>query len=59
MENFRRSIFIFICMTCLQACTYSINMVHSEGTTSDVIDENQRADPTVSPTITIPSFPGV
>lgn len=40
----------------LSGCTYSINLIHSEGTTSDVIDENQSATPNISPTITgIPS----
>lgn len=30
----------------LCSCTYSINMVHSEGTTSDVIDESDSVTPT-------------
>lgn len=31
------------CLT-LNSCTYSINMVHTEGQASDVVDETQRAD---------------
>lgn len=41
---------IFILLT---SCTYSINMVHTSGTASDVVDENQTASPDVSPTIPI------
>ena len=61
---------LYICLGCIGAlavilftalivcsCTYSITMVHTEGAASDVIDENQRADPTVSPTLTVPVSP--
>ena len=37
----------------LQACTYSITMIHSEGST-DSLDENQTASPTVSQDIKVP-----
>ena len=47
--------FIFI----LHACTYSITMVHTEGTASDVVDETATNTPNVSPTIKIPVVPGV
>lgn len=36
------------------ACTYSITMVHTEGTASDVVDEQQTPSTTVSPHINIP-----
>lgn len=39
----------------LSSCTYSITMVHTEGTATDVVDTDQRADPDVSPEITIPA----
>jgi hypothetical protein len=29
-------------------------MIHSEGTANDMVDENQSASPTVSPTVSIP-----
>jgi hypothetical protein len=35
------------------ACTYSVSMQHSVGST-DTVDENQSASPTVSPELTIP-----
>lgn len=41
----------------LNGCTYSIIMNHSEGTASDVVDENQDAAPTISPKITVPVLP--
>ena len=39
----------------LSACTYSITMVHTEGTATDVVDNNQKADGDVSPTVSIPA----
>lgn len=36
------------------ACTYSINLAHTEGEATDVIDDTQEASPTVSPKLTIP-----
>ena len=41
----------------LTGCTYSVSMQHSSGST-DTLDENQAASPTVSPTITVPVAPG-
>lgn len=41
------------------ACTYSITMVHTEGTATDVVDETATNTPNVSPTVTIPMVPGV
>jgi len=34
------------------ACTYNISIAHTEGTATDVIDDNQSNTPNVSPTIT-------
>lgn len=48
---------VVLCLSliCLMgSCTYSINMVHTDGDASDVIDENQSADPNISPEIEIP-----
>lgn len=39
----------------LTSCTYSITMVHTEGTATDVVDETQTPSTTVSPDITIPA----
>ncbi len=38
----------------LTACTYSINMVHTQGTATDVVDETQRADPDIQADLTVP-----
>lgn len=49
--------FLF-CLFFLTGCTYSINMVHSEGTAEDVVDEAQTAHPNIVPNINIP-IPGI
>jgi len=41
----------------LSSCTYSITMVHTEGTASDVVDEQQTPSTTVSPNLTVPVKP--
>lgn len=46
---------IIFCL--FSACTYSINMVHTEGTASDVVDEQQAPSTTVSPNIDVPISP--
>ncbi len=46
-------IFILLCLS-LNGCTYSVNLIHSEGTASDLIDENQKADADVSPNVSVP-----
>ena len=38
----------------LTACTYSVNLVHTEGSASDVVDDTQSASPNVSPTLDVP-----
>lgn len=47
-------IFIALCFIS-SSCTYSINMIHSEGSATDLIDENQRADADVRPVISVPA----
>ena len=39
----------------LTACTYSINMVHTEGMADDVVDETASNAAVVSPTLSIPA----
>lgn len=41
----------------ISSCTYSITMVHTEGTASDVVDETATNSPNVSPDIKIPITP--
>ncbi len=36
----------------LASCTYSISMVHTEGTATDVVDNDQKPSTEISPTIT-------
>ena len=43
-------ILFFLC-----ACTYSINMVHTQGSASDVVDETQSAEPDVKADVSIPA----
>ena len=44
-------------MVCLTGCTYSITMVHTEGTATDVVDETATNTPStsVTPTVSIPA----
>ena len=49
---------IFPFLFVFHSCTYSITMVHTEGTASDVVDETATNTPNVSPTITVPMIPG-
>ena len=46
--------FLISIIALLSSCTYSITMVHTEGTASDVVEEDQKASPVVSPTVTVP-----
>lgn len=48
--------FLLIIGACLglTSCTISINLTHTEGTASDVIDETQSNNPKVDPTISLP-----
>lgn len=47
------SILIVICLG-LIGCTMSVNMVHTEGEATDVVDETQSNEPDVSPEISLP-----
>ena len=49
---------LLVVMFMLSSCTYSISLVHTEGTASDVVDNDQKPSTDVSPTITaIPGSP--
>lgn len=42
----------------LSSCTtYSVTMIHSEGSASDMVDEQQSPSATVNPNINIPITP--
>lgn len=45
----------------LQSCTIAINLTHTEGQASDIVDETQTNSPNVDPTLSIPAlkFSGV
>ncbi len=45
-------IIIFVIMN-LSACTLSFQNISNEGTATDLIDENQKADATISPDIKV------
>ena len=44
----------FAMLVSLTACSFSINQIHTQGIASDVVDEDQKADATVSPDISLP-----
>ena len=43
-----------IALLALTSCTYTISMVHTEGTASDVIDDTSTPTANVSPTVVLP-----
>lgn len=49
--------FLLIIGACLglSGCTVAINLTHTEGTASDIVDETQSNTPTVDPTLSIPA----
>ena len=48
---------LLMCAVYLTGCTYSITMVHTEGTASDVVDETATNSTDVSPDIKLPMTP--
>jgi len=36
--------FLFLMLFFLASCTFAVNQVHTEGSASDVVDEDQTAD---------------
>jgi hypothetical protein len=49
-----KKIMLLLAMLALSGCTYSITMVHTEGTASDVVDDTDTPTSTISPNINIP-----
>lgn len=43
-------------VTCLilTSCTYSVNLIHTQGSATDVVDEDLKANPNVQATATLP-----
>ena len=44
----------YLALAALCSCTYSITMVHTEGTASDVVDETQTAEPDIKADVSLP-----
>lgn len=51
----RKSLIFITWPLFLTSCTYTINMVHSEGEASDVIDEQASATADIKPNVNIPA----
>ena len=49
-----KKLMLFLAIFALSGCTYSITMVHTEGTASDVVDEAATPTSTISPNVNIP-----
>ena len=49
--------FIGVSVLTLIGCTYSVIMNHTEGTASDMVDENQSASPDIKADLTLPKMP--
>ncbi len=46
-----------ICVTLcvlITSCTYSINLIHTQGSATDLVDEVSTPTSSISPTLTIP-----
>lgn len=48
---------IALALILLSACTYTITLVHTEGTASDVVDDTSSAKADVSPAVSLPKLP--
>jgi len=46
--------FIFPMLFIFSSCTFAVNQIHTEGTASDVLKEDQTSDPNIDPNLTIP-----
>jgi len=51
-----KKIMLFLAMLALSGCTYSITMVHTEGTATDVVDETSSPTSSVTPNVNIPAL---
>ncbi len=50
----KRLIYLVTLPLLLVGCTLSFSNISTHGTATDLVDEEQGASPTVSPTITVP-----
>ncbi len=46
---------IFILCMLLSSCTISVNQIHTNGSATDVVDEDQKADADIEPQLNIPA----
>lgn len=51
--------FMYLIAGLVSGCSYSINMVATRGTASDVVDETQNPAPNISPNIEVPLTPQI
>lgn len=49
MQKYLISIVLLLC-----SCTLSVTTVHTQGSASDIVDEQQTAQPDISPNLNIP-----
>lgn len=52
MYNFLNLLFLLFLFS---SCTYNVSLVHTEGSASDIIDTDQRADPKTDLDLSIPT----
>lgn len=48
-----------VCLCTLHSCTYSLNVVHTQGSATDLIDEQQSPTNDINPSVTIPAISGI
>lgn len=54
MENYCRKVGFLILLCLFTSCTISINLIHTSGKASDVVDEDQKADADIESQFNIP-----
>ena len=48
MKTFVTIVFLLTILAFVASCTYNIRVIHTEGTTSDLIDDVSTSTPTIS-----------
>ena len=46
--------YLYFMVVILCGCTYSINLVHTQGVADDVVDETQSAEPDIKTDVSLP-----
>jgi hypothetical protein len=59
VKNLPSTIILIPMLSLLAACTFNVSMSHTSGGSTDTMDDTQSNQPVVSPTVSLPSIPGL